>query len=104
MRRTPLVLAVVLAFAGCGGGPPNKVVAACEKAVAAKLGGKTYELDAADMAAKIQRQGDISQLVSTVVFDKGMPDETRQTFECRVRVDPANPAADPMVTFLQFNW
>lgn len=104
MRRTPLLLAVVLAFAGCGGGPPNKVVAACEKAVAAKLAGKSYELDAADMAAKIQRQGDTSQLVSTVVFDKGLPEETRQTFECRVRIDPANPEAEPAVTFLQFNW
>ena len=104
MRRMPLVLATMLALAACGGGPPNKVVGACQRAVEAKLSGKNFELDLADMDAKIQRQGDSAQLVSTVVFDKGLPDETRQTFECRVRIDPAHPEAEPAVTFLQFNW
>lgn len=106
MRVTLLVLAASMALAGCGGGPKNKVVAACEKAVSEKLAGKNFELDPDDMQAKIETQGDAvsQQLVSTVVFDKGLPDETRQTFECRVRLDPGNPDAEPAVTFLQFNW
>jgi hypothetical protein len=104
MKRLLLVSGLAaIALTSCGSSPESRAVSACSKAIAEKLADKTFELDKADMQEKIQKpaEGDMS-ITSTVVFDKGLPSESKQTFECRVRFD--NPDAEPSVTFLQFNW
>ena len=105
MKRLLVVAFATLALAGCGNSPESRAVGTCEKAIAEKLAAKAFELDKADMAAKIQKtgEGDMS-ITSTVIFDKGLPSESKQTFECRLHFDPAKPDAEPSVTFLQFNW
>ena len=104
MKRLVAVAAALL-LAGCGAKPEQLAVNACQKAVTEKLSGKSFEIDAADMLAKIQKQSDtVMQINSTVFFDKGLPAETKQTFECRVQFDPNNMSNEPSVTFLQFTW
>lgn len=105
MKRLLVPAFATLALASCGSSPESRAVSTCERAIAEKLADKTFELDKADMAAKIQKpsEGDMS-ITSVVVFDKGLPSESKQTFECRLRFDPTQPDADPSVTFLQFNW
>lgn len=105
MKRLIGVTAAVALLAGCGGNRQELAVTACEKAVAERVTGRTFELDRADMLAKAQAQGENGmQVNSTVVFDKGLPAESRQTFECRVQFDPENAGAEPSVTGLQFTW
>lgn len=103
MKRL-VAVAAALMLAGCGANPQQSAVAACQKEVAKKLAGKSFEIDAADMLAKVQKHSETEmQLSFTVFFDKGLPAETRQTVDCRVQFDPKNPKAEPFV-FIQFNW
>src|SRR5258706_11559099 len=107
MRRQYMLMVAIAAcaLAGCGNSNEKRAVEACQKAVAQKLGSKTFELDAKDMAAKAKAAGDnVIGLNSTVVFDKGLPSESKQAFECRVQFDPKNPAAEPAVQALHFTW
>ncbi|HVF35122.1 MAG TPA: hypothetical protein VND91_07335 [Candidatus Saccharimonadia bacterium] len=100
-----IVAGLALALAACGGGNEDRAVAACEKAVADKLSGKVFELDRGDMRAKLQATPDgLFQINSTVVFDKDLPSESKQTFDCRVKFDPANASAEPAIVGLQFTW
>ena len=104
MKRLVAVAAAVL-LSGCGAKPEQLAVSACQKAVTEKLAGKSFELDAADMVAKVQKQSDtVLQVNSTVFFDKGLPAETKQTFDCRVQFDANDMSKEPSVTSLQFNW
>ena len=99
------IAALALALGGCGGSNEKRAVTACEKAIAAKLAGKGFDLDQKDMLAKAKADGDnVMSLTSTVVFDKGLPTESKQTFDCRVQFDPKNPSKDPAVQALQFTW
>jgi hypothetical protein len=106
MRLSWIPIAVLtLALTGCGNSNEKRAVAACQKAIADKLTGKGFDLDAKDMLAKAKAAGDnVIALGSTVVFDKGLPSESKQTFDCRVQFDPKKPDAEPAVQALQFTW
>ena len=86
MRNPSAVLAAAVLLAGCGGGGGNAAVQACSDELAAKLSGKSYKIDTADMAAKATTQGDVTSISSTVTFDAGLPSESSQTFDCKARV------------------
>lgn len=73
-------------LAGCGGGGNSQAVQACSDELAAKLSGKSYKVDTADMAAKAKAEGDTVAISSTVTFDAGLPSESSQTFDCRARI------------------
>ena len=104
LRLIPIA-ALALLLGGCGTSNEKRAVDACQKAIAAKLAGKGFDLDQKDMLAKAKADGDnVIALNSTVVFDKGLPTESKQTFDCRVQFDPKNPKADPAVQALQFTW
>ena len=104
-KRFIPIIALALALGGCGQGNEQRAVAACQKAIAAKLTGKGFDLDEKDMLAKAKTDGDnVIALNSTVVFDKGLPSESKQTFDCRVQFDPKKPTAEPAVQALQFTW
>ena len=99
------IAALALLLGGCGTSNEQRAVDACQKAIAAKLADKGFELDPKDMMAKAKSDGDnVIALNSTVVFDKGLPTESKQTFDCRVQFDPKNPSKDPAVQALQFTW
>ena len=105
MQRLAIVAGLALALAACGGGREERAVSACEKAIGEKLAQKAFELDHGDMRAKLQSPSDdVMQINSTVVFDKGLASESKQTFECRVKFDAANPSAEPAIIGLQFTW
>ena len=103
--RSLVLLTLPLALAACGTSPEKRAVETCQKAVTAKLEGKTFDLDLKDMLAKAKAGTDNTvALSSTVVFDKGLPSESKQTFECRVAFDAKNPKAEPALTGLTFQW
>ena len=103
--RVVLIGVLALALGACGQSNEKRAVAACEKAIAAKLAGKGFDLDQKDMLAKAKADGDnVIALSSSVVFDKSLPSESKQTFDCRVQFDPKNPSAEPAVQTLQFTW
>lgn len=107
MRRQCWILVAVAActLAACGTSNEKRAVDACQKAIAEKLKGKGFDLDLKDMLAKAKAGGDnVIGTSSTVVFDKGLPSESKQTFDCRVQFDPKNPSAEPAVQALQFTW
>ena len=85
MRQWYVVTFAAL-LAGCGGGGGNQAVQACSDELGAKLSGKSYKVDAADMAAKAKVEGDVTSISSTVTFDAGLPSESSQTFDCRARI------------------
>ena len=97
-----LPAACLLLVAGCAASRNDGAVDACGKAIADKLGGKTFSLDRGDMTGHARDESaDIVVVSSTVTFDKGLSTEYRQTFDCRVRV--ANGKATDVIG-LQFNW
>jgi hypothetical protein len=91
-----------LLLAGCGNGRHDAAVDACSKAIAAKIVGKSFNLDGADMAGHARDEPpDVVYIASTIVFDKGLSTQYQQTFDCRARVADGK-ATD--VIYLQFNW
>jgi hypothetical protein len=102
MRKHVLPIVAGLCLCACGGGRNDQAGAACAKVIAEKLAGKSFELDRADMNAHASAEADnVVRIASTATFDKGLPTEYKQTFECRARFD--NTQA-PSVISLQFNW
>ena len=104
MMRVKLLMpaACLLLMAGCGGGRSESATDACSKAIADKLGAKTFSLDRGDMSAHAKvESADVVAIASTITFDRGLSTEYRQTFDCRVRFENAKP---PDVIGLQFNW
>lgn len=102
MRAALMAMTLAVLLTGCGGGRETTAAKACEAAVRQKLAGRTFDLDLADMAAKAKAEGgDILYLTSTVVFDKGLSSEYKQTMDCKVRFEADK---DPSVILLQFNW
>ena len=96
---------LVLALAACGGSENQRIVDACTEAISTKLADRSFELDPKDMLANVKPSGDRQfELSSTVCFDCGLPSEKKQQVVCRAQFDPANPAAPPAVTFLNFVW
>ena len=100
--RATLLIVSALLLAACGNSRDDHAAAACGDEIAKRLSGRSFELDAGDMVKHIKRESADTVLVSsTVVLDKGMSSENRQTFDCRVRFDSAGAAS---VLYLQFNW
>ena len=95
-----LPAACLLLVAGCAATRNDGAVDACAKAIADKLGGKTFSLDRGDMTGHARDESpDVVAISSTITFDKGLSTEYQQTFDCRVRMGKT---AD--VIYLQFNW
>ena len=98
-----VIAASCLSITACGGGQQAAAAGACEKAVAEKMQGRRYTLDRADMEKNAKATNDkVMEIHSTVVFDQGLASESKQTYDCRVQFEDG--AAEPAVTFLQFNW
>ena len=99
----PALLA--LALVACGAGESQRNVDACNEAITTKLADRSFELDPKDMLANVKPSGERQfELSSMVCFDCGLPSEKKQQVVCRAQFDPANPAAPPAVTFLNFVW
>lgn len=103
MRTTmPLAALCLLLLSACAGSRNDEAAEACRTAIAAKLGNKTFTLDAKDMAHTATSEStDVVVIASTIVFDKGLSTEYDQTFDCRVRFENGKP---PSVIGMQFNW
>lgn len=100
--RTVLVPMLGLLVCACGNKRNETAAAACNKEIANRLAGKSYEIDVGDLARHVKTESTGTLLLSsTVVFDKGLSSQYQQTYDCRVRIDPAGNAS---VLYLQFNW
>ncbi|MEO8802756.1 MAG: hypothetical protein ABI304_04660 [Rudaea sp.] len=86
----------------CGSSENSAAAAACGKEIAKQMGSKTYQVDLNDLARHAKAESaDTVLMNSTVVFDKGLSTERKQTYECRARIDKSGNAS---VLYLQFNW
>jgi hypothetical protein len=100
--RATLPLVIVLMTAGCGNSRDEHAAQACSDEIGKRLVGRSVGLDPSDMRKHIKSESSDTVLVtSTVVLDKGLSSENRQTFDCRVRFDAGGAAS---VLYLQFNW
>ena len=100
--RAMLPFALALMTAACGNSRDDHAARACSDEINRRLAGRSIGLDAEDMRRHIKSESSDTVLVtSTVVLDKGLASENRQTFECRVRFDSSGVAG---VLYLQFNW
>lgn len=100
--RILFLLGCVLALGACGGGRNDNAAAACNAEIGKRMNGRSFSLDLKDMAAHAKTEAaDTVLLTSTIVMDKGLPSEDKQSFECRVRFDAAGNAG---VLYLQFNF
>ncbi len=101
--RYVILMLMMLGLAACSGSRESRAVAACEKAIAARITDKQYRIDPADMAAKATAEGDdIVRIQSKIVFDPGLPREETQNFDCRARFVPDK--SEPDVISLSFVW
>jgi hypothetical protein len=97
-----VMLGIGLVIAGCGGGRNDQAAAACNSEIGKRMNGRSFSIDLKDLAAHAkQESADTLLLTSTVVLDKGLPSEDKQSYECRVRFDASGNAS---VLYLQFNW
>jgi len=102
MRSMFWVLPVLLVLGGCGGGPEQQAVDVCTQAVNAKLSGKSFALDAAEMRKSLTTDNDkVVHVAANVAFDAGLSSEYKQAFDCRVRFETGKA---PNVIYLQFDW
>jgi hypothetical protein len=100
--RALLPFVIALVTAACGNSRDDHAAQACGDEIGKRLAGRNVGLDTDDMRRHIKSESSDTVLVSsTVVLDKGLASENRQTFECRVRFDSAGAAS---VLYLQFNW
>ena len=105
MRRRAALLAgssLTLLLAACGNSRNDHAAQACSDEIGKRLNGRNIGLDSADMARHVKEESADTVLVtSSVILDKGLASENRQTFDCRVRFDASGTAS---VLYLQFNW
>lgn len=100
--RVSLPFLVVLMTTACGNSRNDHAAQACSDEIGKRLAGRNVGLDSGDMRRHVKSESSDTVLVaSTVLLDKGLASESRQTFECRVRFDGAGAAR---VLYLQFNW
>jgi hypothetical protein len=100
--RVTLASLVVLVTAGCGNGRDDHAAQACSDEIGKRLAGRNVGLDVDDMRRHVKNESADTVLVtSSVVLDKGLSSEKRQTFDCRVRIGGDGAAS---VLYLQFNW
>ena len=97
-----MAAACLLGLFGCSPSRHDLASDACRAAVAGKVGGKNFSLDQRDKTTTTKNKtADVIAIASTIVFDKGLSTESRQSFDCRVRLADGKPAD---VIGLQFNW
>lgn len=105
MRCRAVLLAgssLTLLLAACGNSRNDHAAAACSEEIGKRLIGRNVGLDNDDMQRHVKSEAADTVLVtSSVILDKGLASENRQTFDCRVRFDAAGVAS---VLYLQFNW
>jgi hypothetical protein len=100
--RAMLPFVFALLAAACGNSRDDHAAQACSDEIGKRLAGRNVGLDAGDMRKHVKSESSDTVLVtSSVVLDKGLSSENRQTFECRVRFDAGGVAS---VLYLQFNW
>lgn len=101
-RVTLPFLIVMMMMTGCGNSRDDHAAQACSDEIGKRLAGRNVGLDGDDMRRHVKSESADTVLVtSSVVLDKGLSSEKRQTFECRVRVGSDGAAS---VLYLQFNW
>lgn len=102
--RPILLTFLLLLLVACAGSGPGKLAAdACVSEVNQRLAGKTFDLDARNLAtsAKLEEgAGDIWHLSTQVVFDRGLSTEFTQNLNCRIRVENGTAS----VLSLEFIW
>lgn len=100
--RIIFMLACTLALAGCGVSRNDTAAQACNTEIGKRMNGRSFSIDLKDLAAHAKPEApDTLLLTSTVVLDKGLPSQDKQSYECRVRFDASGA---PSVLYLQFNW
>lgn len=97
IRRSLILLALFLS--ACAR-PAERIVEACVKAIEERVGDRSHTLDTRDMRANVEEHDGQYLVRSTVTFSPGLPNEYRQRFECRARLENGQ----GVVTFLQFQW
>ena len=103
MRLAILILTLATLLSACGGGREGLAVDACERAIAARITDKPFQIDRSAMAAAATREGeDVIRIQSPIVFDPGLPREETQTVDCRVRFTADK--REPDVIALSFVW
>ena len=96
------IIGLALALAACSGGRNDAAARACNTEIGKRMNGRSFSVDLKDLAARgRQESGDTWLFTSTVILDKGLASENKQTYECRVRFDAQDNAN---VLYLQFNW
>ena len=102
--RPILLTFLLLLLAACAGSGPGKLAAdACVSEVNQRLAGKSFDLDARNLAASAKLEegaGDIWHLSTKVVFDRGLSTEFTQNLNCRIRVENGTAS----VLSLEFIW
>ncbi|HMM56378.1 MAG TPA: hypothetical protein PKD77_02140 [Rudaea sp.] len=102
--RTRIVslLVCVLALGACSPSRNDTAASACNTEIGKRMNGRSFALDLKDLAAHAKAESaDTVLLTSTIVMDKGLPSEDKQSIECRVRFDASGNAN---VLYLQFNF
>ncbi|PKM02581.1 MAG: hypothetical protein CVV17_05495 [Gammaproteobacteria bacterium HGW-Gammaproteobacteria-7] len=100
--RTLIFVLLLALLAGCAS-KEQKVVSACESAVAERLAGKTYRLDSDALRTSLQTDATgVSSVRAEVILDPGMSGEQAQTVECSARFEQGQ--SDPVVIALNFIW
>ena len=102
--RPILLTFLLLLLVACAGSGPGKLAAdACISEVNQRLAGKTFDLDARNLAARAKQENaasDIWDLSTQVVFDRGLSTEFTQNLNCRIRVENGTAS----VLSLEFIW
>ncbi len=99
-----VMVLICCVLTGCGVSKNTAAVDACDKVIIEKLSGKTFTYSKTDMLASAKTDGEgILSMRSEVIFDQGLPAESKQLVDCRVQFDPAN-KSPPSVIQVQFTW
>ncbi|MDZ4349206.1 MAG: hypothetical protein U1A22_06695 [Xanthomonadaceae bacterium] len=100
--RTLIFVCMLVVLAACAG-KEQKIVSACESAVAERLAGKTYRLDSDALRTSLQTDASgVSSVRAEVILDPGMSGEQTQTVECSARFEDGQ--SNPVVIALNFIW
>ncbi|MBS0487380.1 MAG: hypothetical protein JSS13_08555 [Proteobacteria bacterium] len=100
--RIVFLLVGVLALGACSPSRNDTAASACNAEIGKRMSGRSFALDLKDLAAHAKAESaDTVLLTSTIVMDKGLPSEDKQSIECRVRFDASGNAN---VLYLQFNF
>ena len=98
----PSAALCLLLLSACAGSRNDAAADACQTAIAAKLGNKTFAIDRKDMMRTAKDESaDVVVIASAIVVDTGLSTEYAQTFDSRGRFENGKA---PSVIGMQFNW